>query len=121
MSYQVLVAEDDRCLYNAIYRCLRAIDKDVQCIWATTADEAQMHLEQRAFDLVISDYTLCGLKTGMDLWETCRRKNLAHRFLMISGMGVGDFIRITGRSNRIPFLPKPFSVNDLTLVVAGIL
>src|SRR5690606_12190874 len=82
--------------------------------WSSTADEAERLLEESDYDLFIVDYTLPGLGTGMDLWNKCRRRYPGTPFLMISGIPVQEYLRISGREEMAPaFLPKPFSLRDL--------
>ncbi len=110
----ILVVEDDRNLSNAVHRALKRAFKSATIVWVTTAEEAETKLSQQSFNVVLSDLTLCGTKTGIDLWRTCKANHQTTPFVMMSGMPVAQFLdRMKAETQPPPFLPKPFHVEEL--------
>jgi DNA-binding NtrC family response regulator len=120
--YHVLIVEDDLCLKTILSRVLGSIDPHVSYTWATSVEEAQTILSEMKVSLVISDLSLLGERTGIDLWEHCGERFPKLPFLMVSGMDLDIFSKRVGR-HRIapPFLPKPFRAGDCRQMVNDLL
>jgi CheY-like chemotaxis protein len=90
---KALVIEDDELVRRSIIRMLRRwYDIEVEELRiAETADEAISLLRdselERGFDLVVSDYTLRGSKTGLDVlqWIRVYVSRLEDRFVFFPG------------------------------------
>ncbi len=115
---QLLIVEDDVLLQTLFNQTLKKIAPEVWIEWVTTVEEAEARLKERTFDLILSDYSLTGLQTGLDLWETCMKRYPKTPFVIISGLSIPDFIeRMRGHKNTPPFLPKPFFPGELKQLV----
>lgn len=114
----ILVVEDDSCMKTAIERIVRKIDRRINFQWASSAEEALGQLNKKYFDLVISDYNLPGLENGLKVWEASQIHSPHCKFVMMSGMGVSEYLNAT-RNQKYPpsFLPKPFSPIELRAIV----
>lgn len=115
---KILVVEDDSNLQTAIRRAFMALGWAPKVDWATSATEATHLLEHNHYDLFVVDYTLPGMATGMEFWNQCNRKTPLTPFLMISGLGTEEFLRLTKDEAAPPaFLSKPFSLGDFEQAV----
>jgi two-component system NtrC family sensor kinase len=95
-------------------------------LWAENGEAALSHLAQARrggtrFDLIISDLKMPGMN-GMALYERICRDDpaLAERMVFITGdtmsHGTRGFLQNTG----LPYLTKPFTINDLRRVLVRV-
>lgn len=68
-------------------------------------------------DLIISDNLLLGHKTGIDFWDYCKKSHSQTPFVMISALPVQRFLEISKTKCMPPFLPKPFSLNEISSLI----
>lgn len=87
---------------------------------AGDADEALALLRDgERFDLVVTDVVMPGL-SGIEMAERMRRLLPDQRILFTSGYTTREFGRPPGEPPQ-PFMPKPFSLDDLERAVNGAL
>jgi DNA-binding NtrC family response regulator len=108
---RVLVVEDDRDLEPVFRRVLRTIDPALQLDWTGGSPEAIRLLCRHSYRWVVADYLLDeGSGTAVKRWMDFFRPRVP--FAMISGNQLpAELVRSQGRA--VPFLPKPFSWNQL--------
>ena len=111
----ILVVEDEDTVRRVTARLLERLGYQVTT--ASSAEEALQILEGRGtpFSLVLTDVVMPGL-TGIELAEVLRQREPDIRILFMSGYPSREL----GRSPDdppSPFLPKPFSVHDLSRMV----
>src|SRR4051794_29686819 len=82
----ILVVEDDLFLKPLMCKVIDSIDPSIQLRWATSVEDALVALETGHFSLIISDYLLQGSRTGLALWDVCKKKYPKIPFLMMSGL-----------------------------------
>jgi two-component system cell cycle sensor histidine kinase/response regulator CckA len=70
------------------------------------------------FDIVISEVALAEMD-GPTLYREIRKRNADQPFIFVSGYGEDSFERRFPDNEVIPFLPKPFSVNQLVIAVTN--
>jgi CheY-like chemotaxis protein len=122
---RILVVEDDLCVGRIIFHMIRSVTPDVKIDWFLSAEEALAKINEleslagTSYDFIIADITLAGRTTGIDLWNTCKRRKLATQFLFISGMSKEKFWKSiesesTEEDTPIPprFLQKPLSIAE---------
>jgi hypothetical protein len=83
-----------------------------------------MQTEKRilaSYDFIIADITLAGRTTGLDLWNTCKRRNLVTQFLFISGMPKETFLKSIEGDSAVPpqYLQKPLSIAEGKEIIAN--
>jgi DNA-binding NtrC family response regulator len=108
--WRVLVVEDSVDLAVVLERVIRSVARGAELDWVETAAAGAHRLHTRAYDLVLADYFLGGVRSGLTLYEECNRHQKAV-FAMMSSLKVDSFLALTGE-REIPFLPKPFTVNE---------
>lgn len=87
---------------------------------AGNAEEALGLLEDgERFDLVLTDVVMPGL-SGIELAERIRRSHPDQKILFTSGYTTREFGRPPGEPPQ-PFMPKPFSLDDLDRAVRNAL
>jgi DNA-binding NtrC family response regulator len=128
-SREVLIVEDETSLQTTVEHIIRLIDPKLSLIdpklstvWVKSAEKAMSLLRHRKFELIVADYLLAGPRTGIDLWHMCRLRHAEVPFVMISGIGVLNFLNLTeGFSARPLFLSKPFRPIDIQEALSDLL
>jgi CheY-like chemotaxis protein len=119
-SRVILVVEDEASLREMIANILLLDDHDVDT--ARDGVEALYRIEQRTYDLIISDLQMPNLD-GRGLHDALRTRygQALPRVIFVTGHAEADeyvpFLAETGD----PVLTKPFSVDDLRTLVQWVL
>jgi CheY-like chemotaxis protein len=115
----ILVVEDQEEICRLLAQSLEACGHEVRT--SCTAQEAVEVLRQNArIDLLVTDITLPGGMTGLDLVRKARSLIPHLKVLTISGNATEEIIRAACAESGA-FLAKPFRPSDLTKAVAKLL
>jgi len=106
----VLLVEDSPEIRQNVREMLIELGHTV--IEAETADEAERLAEIPGIDLVLSDITLAGGRTGLDLVEALAARGIAAEARLMSSLPPGDALRAAAEA-RAALLPKPFGRAEL--------
>lgn len=119
----VMIVEDDLLLKPFLERVLHSVRGDVEVMWTTSFEQAEQLLRKRAVDLVISDCLLFGSKTGVDLWNYCRKKYPKIPFMLISGLQSTTIkgFAAGAKEEFPPFLQKPLFIGECRSAVQNLL
>ena len=116
----ILLVEDDEPLRRAEQRALERLGYRV----LVSADglEALEVLRRRAVEiaLVVSDSSMPRL-AGRELYATIRREGMSVPFLFASGYGPGESPGGSVPEAEVPYLPKPWTLEDLAEKVREVL
>ena len=104
----VLLVEDSPDIRLSVREML--IDLGHAVIEAETAEEALALADVPGIDLVLSDITLAGERTGYDLWQDLGARGLDVR--LMTSLPLGDALRVRA-AQRAPILSKPFAKDEL--------
>lgn len=118
---EILVIDDNADIRMVLDRFLTRADHEVAA--AASGDEAMKQLEQRSFDLVITDLRMPGV-TGIDLVRHIRDRRLRAKIVLMSGGDRGcpeSVPECPEAGSAIPLLNKPFSRTDLLSAVDTLL
>jgi CheY-like chemotaxis protein len=119
-SRLILVVEDDSSLRELIANILLLDDHDVDT--ARDGVEALYRIEQRTYDLIISDLQMPNLD-GRGLHDALRARygQALPRVIFVTGHAEADeYVPFLAESGD-PVLTKPFSVDDLRTLVQWVL
>jgi DNA-binding NtrC family response regulator len=109
----ILLADDEEKILKRLGRALRDEGHDV--VEVTTIREAQRHLSERPFDLLVVDNIMPGM-TGLDLIrEMAQTMPAAERpqVVMMTAHGSTQIVREAFKLGVEDFLEKPFEVDEL--------
>jgi DNA-binding NtrC family response regulator len=114
MQPQILLIDDDRDLCGVLGECLEAAGYEVT--WQLTADEGFALLQERDFDLVITDLNLDG-RSGIEIcrWMKYNRPNTA--VIVITGFGNMSSAVEAIRASAHDFMIKPMDSQLLLLAI----
>jgi two-component system cell cycle sensor histidine kinase/response regulator CckA len=115
---RILLVDDEETVRRVTGRLLEKLGYRVRA--AGDADEALALLRDgERFDLVVTDVVMPGL-SGIEMAERMRHLLPDQRILFTSGYTTREFGRPPGEPPQ-PFMPKPFSLDDLERAVNGAL
>jgi DNA-binding NtrC family response regulator len=108
----ILLADDEEKILKRLGRALREEGHEV--VEVTTAREAQRHLAERSFDLLVIDNLMPGV-TGLELVRELSQQPSAERpqIVMMTAHGSTQIVREAFKLGVEDFLEKPFEVDEL--------
>jgi DNA-binding NtrC family response regulator len=116
----LLLIEDERSVMNFIRTALER--SGYACHAANSAAEGIRALEGGRFSGIISDMRTPGGASGADVhaWIVTHRPELKERMLFITGDTVNEETMNALQSTGVPYLEKPFRVQELIDIVQSI-
>jgi DNA-binding NtrC family response regulator len=108
----ILVIEDEEKLRRVIGLHLGSAGYQVKA--AGTAEEGIKHADD--VDLILTDLKLPGM-TGLELLEKLRAQNWGAPVIVMSAFGTVENAVEAMKKGAVDFLPKPFSLDHLSVVV----
>jgi CheY-like chemotaxis protein len=115
---RILIVEDEEPVRRVTGRLLEKLGYRV--VSASDANDALGMLgDGQCFDLVFTDVVMPGM-SGIEMAERMRVINPQQRILFTSGYTTREFGRPPGEPPQ-PFIPKPFSLDDLARAVRAAL
>ncbi len=117
-SYQILVVDDEPTVCAAIEMMLKFDGHEVQT--AVSAEAALAVLEQRQFDLIITDYLMPDMK-GDKFAAFIKKRRPGQRIIMASAFAE-EFKTYGKPSGGVDcVINKPFSMADLRVAIASVM
>jgi len=116
----ILVVEDQEAVRSAATRGLARFGYTV--LGAADGEEGLKvwHDHADTIDLVVSDIIMPRMG-GLALYEAVSREREGVRFLLTSGFTGDEALQHTATTRALPFLPKPWTLNELVTAVRGVL
>ena len=116
----ILLIEDERSVLDFISTALER--SGYVCRTANSAAEGIRVLETGSFGGIISDMRTPGGASGADVhtWIVAHRPELKDRMLFITGDTVNEDTMKALQSTGVPYLEKPFRVQELINIVEKI-
>ena len=108
----ILLADDEEKILKQLGRALR--DEGHEVVEATSVREAQRHLAERPFDLLVVDNLMPGV-TGLELVRELSQQPAAERpqIVLMTAHGSTQIVREAFKLGVQDFLEKPFEVDEL--------
>ncbi|MCW3781755.1 hybrid sensor histidine kinase/response regulator [Defluviimonas salinarum] len=110
----VLLVEDTEEIRTDIREMLTAMGHNV--IEAASVAEAEELVDLPGVDLVLSDISLPGGRTGVDFMQALAARDHPARRLLMTSLPPGDAMR--ARAGAVPILSKPFTAAELAAELA---
>jgi DNA-binding NtrC family response regulator len=116
----ILLIEDERSVMDFVRTALER--NGYACLTASSAAEGIRRLETGSFGGVISDMRTPGGASGADVhaWIVAHRPELRERMLFITGDTVNEDTMKALQSTGVPYIEKPFRVQELINIVGKI-
>ncbi|MFI5304450.1 MAG: response regulator [Nitrospiria bacterium] len=113
----ILVVDDDLGVLEVIKNIL---ENSYHVFTATMGYEALRIIHDRSIDLLTIDFMMPEM-TGLDLLKELRKFNQKLPYIVISGYPPSEFMKHDLLRNSKGFLLKPFSVQELRILVDKIM
>lgn len=108
----ILIIEDDKMTLNLLQYCIENMGHKAHL--AADGDEAISMLSDRNYDLLICDVMMPGI-SGLSLVSALRTgRHYTIPIIMMSTLNNKPLLEAATDAGADDFLPKPFSVDDLT-------
>jgi DNA-binding NtrC family response regulator len=119
-TLDILIVEDDRSLAYTLAAGLRQkLGEAIRVDTCFRASEALARLTQDSFDLVISDYQMPGM-SGLEMLNQIHHHHPETILILITAYGT-DELEKKAHDIVDAFMPKPFELADLILIIQGLL
>jgi len=115
MTARVLIVEDEPAIQLALSGLLRRMGHDVE--QAQSAEGAIRMLEAGPYDLVVTDLSLGGSATGMDVLRASKGARAETPVVMITAHGSEKIAVEAMKAGAEDYVPKPFDNDEMRLVV----
>ena len=106
----ILVIDDEVAVNNNIRKILTK--KGFRIDQATSKAEAVQKIDEKAYNLVLLDLKIPGVK-GLELLKTIRDKRPETMVIIITGYASIDTAVETARLGAVDYLPKPFTPDEI--------
>lgn len=116
--YKILIIDDEPAILRSLGRLLE--NAGYRCEFASSAPEAMARLEQRTFELVLSDVNMPG-ESGIELAKQMSQEHPDVALVMVTGVDdpkVGELAMDLG---AFGYLIKPFKPNEILIMVSNAL
>jgi len=107
---EILVVEDDATMRHMLRRILEA--EGLEVVLAGSSQDALQEMQDREFDLIVTDYDLRSEHTGLSLMEYVRRKTRRPPVILISGKLNRDLEKKARALGAFSVFRKPFSIES---------
>jgi DNA-binding NtrC family response regulator len=107
----ILIVDDDSETCRFMAELLSGPDRQIHS--ASRPDTALAMIQERPFDLVISDINLNAELSGLDLLRVFKESNPLGQVLLISGFGTLETAIQAVRQGAFDYISKPFSINEV--------
>jgi len=111
----VLVIEDEGGIQQLMQRIISRMGHEVD--QALSGPQALEHARARAYDIILTDFTLPGEPTGVDLVQALRELQPRARMAVITGLADTSRAQALHELGVTHILRKPFDLSDLKQLV----
>src|SRR5574337_212568 len=111
--HSILIVDDD---HTARYGMRRALENDYKVLEAESASAARPLLSRESPDLMLLDIEMPE-ESGLDFLRELKAKSDSPAVIMITAYGSEKIAVEAMKSGAYDYLPKPFEVDELRLVV----
>lgn len=116
----ILVVDDEEGVLSVLNRILELLMPGYDISTATNGLTAWQQLQQRSFDLLLTDQHMPGM-TGLELAQQVRNRSPELPIVLMSGGGDSHIEAEAQKLGLVGFLSKPFSVHQLRELLESIL
>ena len=111
---RILVADDEHHILDLVEAVLSNADCEVECV--ASGEEAIARLQEKEFDLVVSDLRMPGI-SGRELVEWMRSEGKTAGVLLLTGDVASREMKEFIASSGVSCLAKPFRIGELVAAV----
>jgi two-component system, NtrC family, response regulator HydG len=118
MTCRVLVVDDEAPLLMTLVANLEL--EGFEVYEAKNAEEALVRLEERPFDLVLSDIRMPGM-SGVELCHVIRKTHHDLPIILMTAFSVESLVYDAVNEGALLVLPKPFAIDQLIRILSSVI
>jgi two-component system, NtrC family, response regulator AtoC len=111
---RVLVVDDEENLRHMLQTLLKR--EGYEPVGVASVDNALLEMEQRPYDIIITDLRMPG-RNGMDLVDEVRRRGLDATVVVMTAFGSKDVAIEAMKRGAYDYLSKPFEADEILLLL----
>jgi two-component system response regulator AtoC len=111
---RVLIVDDEQNLRHMLQTLLKR--EGYEPVGVSSVEGALMELEDRPYDIVITDLRMPG-QSGMDLVDEIRRRNMDTTVVVMTAYGSRDIAIEAMKRGAYDYISKPFEADELVLLL----
>ena len=111
---RVLVVDDEQNLRHMLQTLLKR--EGYEAVGVPSVESALKELEDRPYDIVITDLRMPG-QSGLDLVDEVRRRNLGTTVVVMTAYGSRDIAIEAMKRGAYDYISKPFEADELILLL----
>jgi two-component system response regulator AtoC len=111
---RVLIVDDEQNLRHMLQTLLRR--EGYEPVGVASVEGALMEIEDRPYDIVITDLRMPG-QSGMDLVDEIRRRNIDTTVVVMTAYGSRDIAIEAMKRGAYDYISKPFEADELVLLL----
>ncbi|MEO0275850.1 MAG: response regulator [candidate division WOR-3 bacterium] len=118
---RILIVEDEKTLALTLYEVLFTASGDFEVVVCDKAEDALKKLEEKEFDLLITDLKLPGSIDGLDLIRRINKMSLKIPKILMTAYGTEEVREEARKLGVKEYFEKPFSLLEFVSKVKEIL
>ena len=113
---RLLIVDDEETITFSLYRAFIKAPVDCEVITAESGEEAWERIQEKPFDVVITDLAMPGMD-GFELLKRLKQEFPATRVIIITAYGSDEKEQRAYAIGADKYLEKPFDINELKNLV----
>lgn len=113
---RILIVDDEDDLTWSISKSLTKNNNLLEVICVNNGNKALEELQEKAFDLVISDLRMPGI-SGLSLLDQVQRKHPKTKVIIMTAYGSPDIERKIKDTQNAYYIEKPFDIHELKRLI----
>jgi YesN/AraC family two-component response regulator len=117
---RLLIVDDEETLTFSLYQTFINIPIECEVITASDGSEALLRVEEKKFDVVITDIAMPGIN-GLDLVSMIKAKYPDTRIVVITAYGSDEREQQAYKRGAEKYIEKPFDLHEIRGLVVKML
>lgn len=109
---RLLIVDDEETLTFSLYQTFINAPVECEVVTASSGDEALQMIEEKPFDVVITDIAMPGID-GLDLLSAIKAKNPDTRVIVITAYGSDERQEQAFQRGAEEYVEKPFDLHEI--------
>ena len=117
---RLLIVDDEETLTFSLYQTFIRAPIDCEVLTASSGEEAITRIEEKPFDLVITDLSMPGL-SGIELLQYVKRVSPNTKVVIITAYGTELLKEEARQYGASGYLEKPFDIHEMRNTVVNMI
>ncbi|MEJ2051735.1 MAG: response regulator [Calditrichota bacterium] len=117
---RLLIVDDEESLTFSLYQTFINVPIECEVLTASNGDDALAKIEEKRFDLVITDIAMPGIN-GLDLLSMIKARDSQTKVIVITAYGSDENKEQAFRRGADNYLEKPFDLYEIKDLVLKML